>query len=567
MYQQQATPRERRSRIQDKTLKALSVLLRSTRTSSSSGSPVTEQIEFVPSTVAQALVLPDRDKWLSAISLENTSMSTFGTFEVVLKSSVPEGKRVLPSRYHLTKKKDGTYKARLVIGGHRQVAYTDYNPLGTYSATLNDKTMLILLDIAASCRLKLRQADISTAFLHAPLDEGEEIYMKAPQGMDGVSPDCVLRLKKCLYGLKQAPKKWFETLTSHLVAFGLKPSSFDPCIFSYTDLEGHTLFVACFVDDLFMASSSERTTDAFISFLSSRLTVKDLGEPTEYVHYQIATKHDGIYIHQRRHLENILIESDMANCSPTLTPTFDTTPVADDAPACDDPELYRSIVGKILYVATHSRPDLCYSASELARYSSAPKEAHWKRVKTVVRYIAGTLDRAIFFPYRDCTVANYTAKLSCFTDATWASDVQDRSSRSGGVILLNATPVAWFTKRQKSIALSSCESELVALSLGIVESIWINNLLRSIITKPSTTLYCDNQSTLSAAANASSMSSRLKHVQIRQNFVHQSIDNNRYQTSWVPSESNLADICTKGSTKTFLSNNLSRLLVEFDKRQ
>ena len=492
-------------------------------------------------------------------------MAAFGTFEVVKRSSVPDGKRVLPSRYHLTKKKDGTYKARLVVGGHRQVAFDDYNPLGLYSSTLADKTLLVLLDITATCRLKMRQADISTAFLHAPLDDGQEIFMKVPTGMDGVPEDSVLLLRKCLYGLKQAPKKWFDTLTRHVMDFGLQPSQFDPCIFRYTDAEGNTLFVACFVDDIFMSSDSDRLTDSFIQFLSSRLTVKDMGEPTEYVHYSVNVQQAGIYVHQRRHLENILVDSGLAHCNPTRTPTFDTTPVPDSAPDFKDAELYRSIVGKILYVATHSRPDLCYSAGELSRYCQRPKEEHWQRVKHVVRYIAGTLDRALFFPFGNASVSSYTPTFTCYTDATWASDVVDRSSRSGCVVLLNSTPVAWFTKRQKSIATSSCESELVALSLAIIECIWLNNLITSITGKSaSTVIFCDNKGTIDAAANPTSMSSRLKHVQIRQHFVHQKLELHKYALRWVKSPDNLADICTKGSTISFLNANLPRLLVAYE---
>ena len=55
-----------------------------------------------------------------------------------------------------------------------------------------------------------------------------------------------------------------------------------------------------------------------------------------------------------------------------------------------------------------------------------------------------------------------SAKL--YADADFGSDPSDRKSITGYVMLLHSNPVFWNTTKQKLTALSSGESEFVALS-------------------------------------------------------------------------------------------------------
>ena len=60
-----------------------------------------------------------------------------------------------------------------------------------------------------------------------------------------------------------------------------------------------------------------------------------------------------------------------------------------------------------------------------------------------------------------------SATLECFTDADWASDKSDRKSVSGHIIRFFGNVVLWTSKKQSSIAVSSCESEYISLSMFI----------------------------------------------------------------------------------------------------
>lgn len=67
--------------------------------------------------------------------------------------------------------------------------------------------------------------------------------------------------------------------------------------------------------------------------------------------------------------------------------------------------------------------------------------------------------------------------VEVFTDASWADDKRTRGSTTGAVIAVNANPVFWFSRTQKSIATSSAENEFIAAASGLQEGIYIQRLL------------------------------------------------------------------------------------------
>jgi hypothetical protein len=98
--------------------------------------------------------------------------------------------------------------------------------------------------------LKTTQADITAAFVHAHLNQKDEVYINQPRGFwapGTTNRSHVLKLKRALYGLKQSPRCFFQHLSKHLVMRGLKQSSFDPCLFI-----GHDVIVIVYVDGILL---------------------------------------------------------------------------------------------------------------------------------------------------------------------------------------------------------------------------------------------------------------------------------------------------------------------------
>ena len=68
-------------------------------------------------------------------------------------------------------------------------------------------------------------------------------------------------------------------------------------------------------------------------------------------------------------------------------------------------------------------------------------------------------------------------KLQGFTDADWAGSPSDRKSTSGGIFSIGSTTVSWYSRKKRSVALSSAEEEYMAVSEAACETIWMRNIL------------------------------------------------------------------------------------------
>ncbi|XP_053575183.1 uncharacterized protein LOC128664373 [Bombina bombina] len=101
---------------------------------------------------------------------------------------------------------------------------------------------------------------------------------------------------------------------------------------------------------------------------------------------------------------------------------------------------------------TCTRPDLSWVISKLLQHLSEPTEQHLTTAKHVMRYSKRTIDYELC--YRKCSE---NLKLEVYSDADWASDVNDRRSMTGYCFSLtkNGPLIAWKSKKQPTVALST----------------------------------------------------------------------------------------------------------------
>ena len=126
------------------------------------------------------------------------------------------------------------------------------------------------------------------------------------------------------------------------------------------------------------------------------------------------------------------------------------------------------IVLQFLCLARIGRPDILWSANELARSVTKRTQACDRRLARLISHIHHTSD------YRQyCHVGNTSqhCRLSLLQDSDFAGDLEDSKSTSGGVlgILGNRTFVAvsWMCKKQTLASHSSTESEIMSLDAGL----------------------------------------------------------------------------------------------------
>ncbi|GJT99023.1 zinc finger, CCHC-type containing protein [Tanacetum coccineum] len=175
-------------------------------------------------------------------------------------------------------KVDGTidkFKARLVIRGFRQKEGIDY--FDTFAPVARTTTIRLLLTLAAIHNLVIHQMDVKTAFLNGDLEE--EVYMKQPEGfvMPG-NEHKVCKLVKLLYGLKQAPKQWHQKFDEVVLSSGFLLNQSDKSVYSKFDDFCKGVIICLYVDDMLIFGTDQNKVDKTKKFLSSRFSMKDMGE-------------------------------------------------------------------------------------------------------------------------------------------------------------------------------------------------------------------------------------------------------------------------------------------------
>ena len=247
----------------------------------------------------------------------------------------------------------------------------------------------------------------------------------------------------------------------------------------------------------------------------------------------------------------------MTSCKPVATPlsTSSKLSITSGTPY-SDPTRYRQIVGALQYL-TFTRPDICYTVNKVCQFMHAPTEDHWSAVKRILRYLQDTASYGLHI------TQDSSLSLHGFTDANWASSIDDRKSTCGYLVYLGATPISWKSGKQRTVARSSIEAEYKALADGTAEILWIRSLLSELHFPSSsmTTLWCDNLGGTFLSLNPV-FHAHTKHVEVDYHFVHNRVAKQEIQVRFISSKDQLADVLTKPLPQVSFALFQSKLRVE-----
>lgn len=139
-----------------------------------------------------------------------------------------------------------------------------------------------------------------------------------------------------------------------------------------------------------------------------------------------------------------------------------------------------------------------------------------------------------------------------YSEADWANDTEDRKSTTGYCFSLSqgGAIVSWKTKKQQTVALSTCEAEYVALAATVQEALYLSQLLKDMDhnLEQTTKVFEDNQGTIHLAKNPVNRQ-RSKHVDIKYNFIRSNVLQGKIVLVYCPTENMVADVFTKSSTR------------------
>nr|GEV94668.1 zinc finger, CCHC-type [Tanacetum cinerariifolium] len=259
----------------------------------------------------------------------------------------------------------------------------------------------------------------------------------------------------------------------------------------------------------FIMPGNKNKVDLTKEFLSSRFSIKDMGEA--YV---------------------ILVSTPLDTCEKLMSNRGLVVSQLE----------YSRVIGCLMYAMACTRPDIAFAMGKLSRYTSNPGTQHLQAIQRVLKYLKKTMDYRLVY-------SGYPSVLEGYTDASWISNTKDNSSTNGWVFLLGGGLISWASKKQTCITGSKMESEFMALAAASKEAEWLKNLLLEIPlwVKPMApiSIHCDSAATL-AKAYIQMYNGKSRHLGVRHSMIRELITNGMVSLEFARSQQNLTDHLTKG---------------------
>src|SRR5687767_12749921 len=103
--------------------------------------------------------------------------------------------------------------------------------------------------------------------------------------------------------------------------------------------------------------------------------------------------------------------------------------------------------------------------------------AHWKSLLKTIKYVVNTRDKVLKLNSTARTTEEEAWTLGAFSDSNFTRDNDSRVSITRCIVHVLGAPVAWKSKGQRSITLSSAKAKYVALSGMVTEMLFVQQLL------------------------------------------------------------------------------------------
>ena len=313
---------------------------------------------------------------------------------------------------------------------------------------------------------------------------------------------------------------------------GLQPSAVEPCLFI-----GENIILLLYVDDGMVFAPTDTEAEAFLALVGQRFDIKRLGAPRHFLGWTVSRDKDGnFHLHQRGYIES-MYNMYGSNIRDKATPMVYGATLPDEGTP-GDTAIYREIIGSLLFASIGTRPDITTAVSMLSRHMATPTKAHVTAARNVIAYLAATPELGLRYK------AQGEPNIEVYCDASFASEEYKRKSRTGWVILVNGTPVAWKSSLQPVIAHSTAESEYIAMSDAAREAIYIRRLLEAMHSNIDTIkVYEDNQVAKRMAEEIATK--RSKHIDVRYHHIRELVEAGDIIIEECRTDNMLADMLTK----------------------
>ena len=182
---------------------------------------------------------------------------------------------------------------------------------------------------------------------------------------------------------------WNHHLTAKLLEVGFTQSLIDNCAF----YRGSTIFIVYIDDGIFIGDMDEQILEIISQLQQSGLDIEDQGHPADYVGVNIKRlKGGGIEFTQQAFIDSIIANVGLKGTTTKPVPAKAHTILLahKDQPKFAHNFDYRSVPGKLNYLAQTSLLDIMYAVHQIAKYSADPRLPHGDAIIYLIGYLMRT---------------------------------------------------------------------------------------------------------------------------------------------------------------------------------
>ena len=504
---------------------------------------------YTPKSYSEAKNCKDAELWMEAIQAESQALLERGTFEIIHK--VPDGANIVKSKWVFKVKADpdgyiDRYKARLVAQGYTQREHLDYDPDKIFAPVVRTRTLRVILSLIIHHKLEAVSMDFSNAYLNSDIQH--ELYLKAAPGFNGSSGNVLLQVHKGLYGFVQSGNLWNQNVHQRIIEQGFEQLDSDNCVYvKYSKTNNirdkDFVIIALYVDDLLIANSSYTEAHRIAKLIQGELKASEPKKLNLFTGIKLEQVNELLNFSVPVHIKDAIECAGLADAKTAETPMASSCQLQAHTPGdndCKGP--FAKIIGKLMFISGQARPDITFAVHRLARYMANPKQSHWRAVQRILKYLKSNPKASLTYGYH----SNQIGKIEIYTDADYGNDPESFRSTTGFLVFFNGDLIAWESKLQRVVALSSCEAEFMALTEATKEALWIKSFLSELRlnTNGPININEDNQSAIQLVKNPT-FHARTKHMNIKLNFVRDEFKKGTIHLKYCPTQDNIADILTK----------------------
>ena len=161
--------------------------------------------------------------------------------------------------------------------------------------------------------------------------------------------------------------------------------------------------ISTMVDDLLIAAKPN-VIESVKRVFTKMFEMKDLGQIALFlgIEFDVDSVNNTISMSQEKYAKKLLHKFGMQDSKPRYTPCEVKSIVINETLLDEnDANLYRQIVGCLIYLMTCTRPDLSFTVTKLSQHMSKPNIYHMTMAKHALRYVKGTVEEKLMFRKSD----------------------------------------------------------------------------------------------------------------------------------------------------------------------